>query len=86
MLARDHGRLPPVDADTRGAQEDEVAPSIDVHFEPIVKLEEVEVRTMEEDEDVLFKMCAVHTSRSMAAFFGSPARWLLFQARQALPL
>ena len=38
------------------AQDDEVAPSVDVHFEPIVKLEEVEVKTMEEGEEVLFKM------------------------------
>ncbi|KAG0766534.1 hypothetical protein G6F57_000465 [Rhizopus arrhizus] len=30
----------------------------DVHFEPIIKLEEVEVKTNEEDEDVLFKMRA----------------------------
>lgn len=35
---------------------EEVEPSPDVHFEPVVKLEEVEVKTFEEDEDVLFKM------------------------------
>lgn len=30
----------------------------DVHFEPVVKLtEQVEVKTHEEDEDVVFKMC-----------------------------
>lgn len=28
----------------------------DVHFEPIVKLEKVDVRTNEEDEDTIFKM------------------------------
>ncbi|KAL1914888.1 uncharacterized protein VTP21DRAFT_7804 [Calcarisporiella thermophila] len=39
-------------------QEEEVEASPDVHFEPIVKLEEVEVKTMEENEDVLFKMRA----------------------------
>lgn len=27
-----------------------------VHFEPLVKLQEVKVQTHEEDEDVLFKM------------------------------
>ncbi|KAI9353887.1 RanBP1 domain-containing protein, partial [Obelidium mucronatum] len=32
--------------------------SPEVHFEPIVKLDEVEVKTFEEDEDVLFKMRA----------------------------
>ncbi|KAF8450758.1 RanBP1 domain-containing protein [Boletus edulis BED1] len=36
-------------------QEEEV----DVHFEPVVKLtEQVEIKTLEEDEDVLFKMRA----------------------------
>ncbi|KAJ3180219.1 hypothetical protein HDU87_002096 [Geranomyces variabilis] len=40
-----------------GAGEDEVAPSVDVHFEPVMKLEQLdEVKTMEEDEDTLFKM------------------------------
>ncbi|KAJ3302708.1 Ran GTPase-binding protein yrb1 [Kappamyces sp. JEL0829] len=37
--------------------EDEVAPSVDVHFEPVMKLEQLDkVKTMEEDEEVLFKM------------------------------
>ncbi|CAO3680413.1 unnamed protein product [Rhizopus stolonifer] len=36
-------------------QEEEEA---DVHFEPVIKLEEVEVKTNEEDEHVLFKMRA----------------------------
>ncbi|KAI9295145.1 hypothetical protein K502DRAFT_337630 [Neoconidiobolus thromboides FSU 785] len=36
--------------------EDQVEPSPDVHFEPIVKLEEVEVKTAEEDEEIIFKM------------------------------
>ncbi|KAI8916647.1 hypothetical protein PhCBS80983_g02447 [Powellomyces hirtus] len=37
--------------------EDEVAPSVDVHFEPVMKLEQLEeIKTMEEDEDTLFKM------------------------------
>lgn len=30
----------------------------DVHFEPVIKLtEQVETKTMEEDEEVSFKMC-----------------------------
>ncbi|KAI9269181.1 RanBP1 domain-containing protein [Phascolomyces articulosus] len=39
-------------------QQEEVEASPDVHFEPVVKLEAVEVKTFEEDEDVLFKMRA----------------------------
>lgn len=36
-------------------QEDEV---VDPQFEPVIKLtEQVETKTLEEDEDVLFKMC-----------------------------
>lgn len=31
---------------------------LQVEFEPVVKLEEVKTQTMEEDEEVLFKMCA----------------------------
>lgn len=38
------------------AKEDDEAPeSPDVHFEPLVTLEKVEVKTNEEDEEVLFK-------------------------------
>ncbi|RKP10845.1 hypothetical protein THASP1DRAFT_8960, partial [Thamnocephalis sphaerospora] len=37
---------------------DEVEASPDVHFEPVVKLQQVEVKTHEEDEDVVFKMRA----------------------------
>ncbi|KCV67355.1 hypothetical protein H696_06223 [Fonticula alba] len=41
------------------SSDNEEAPSnVDVHFEPVVRLEEVEVKTLEEDEDVLFKMRA----------------------------
>ena len=47
---------------TTTAQEEEVVNNPDIHFEPIVKLEEVEVRTFEEDEDVEFKMCASGTA------------------------
>jgi len=39
-----------------GVQDEEVVNNPDIHFEPIVKLEEVEVRTLEEDEDVQFQM------------------------------
>lgn len=34
----------------------EVAPSPEIHFEPVIKLEQVETHTGEEDDDVLFKM------------------------------
>ncbi|KAJ1915166.1 Ran GTPase binding protein Sbp1 [Tieghemiomyces parasiticus] len=37
---------------------EEVEASADVHFEPLVKLEEVEVKTLEEDETPVFKMRA----------------------------
>ncbi|KAJ9057177.1 Ran GTPase binding protein Sbp1 [Entomophthora muscae] len=40
------------------ADEDQVEASPDIHFEPIIKLEEVEVKTNEEDEEVTFKMRA----------------------------
>ncbi|KJE95425.1 small GTPase Ran binding protein 1 [Capsaspora owczarzaki ATCC 30864] len=43
---------------TTGDDKDEVVESNDVHFEPIVKLNQVEVKTLEEDEDVLFKIRA----------------------------
>ncbi|KAI9323156.1 hypothetical protein BX666DRAFT_1883867 [Dichotomocladium elegans] len=39
-------------------EQDEVEASPDVHFEPVIKLEQVEVKTNEEDEDVIFKMRA----------------------------
>ncbi|KAJ3083542.1 hypothetical protein HK102_001021 [Quaeritorhiza haematococci] len=39
--------------------EEEVAPSPDVHFEPVMKLEQLEeIKTFEEDEETLFKMRA----------------------------
>ncbi|KAJ1658064.1 Ran GTPase binding protein Sbp1 [Dispira simplex] len=37
---------------------EEVETSPDVHFEPVIRLAKVEVKTMEEDEDVVFKMRA----------------------------
>ncbi|KAJ3338024.1 hypothetical protein HDU93_010090 [Gonapodya sp. JEL0774] len=42
-----------------GADDGEVAPSPDVHFEPVVKLEQLEeIKTNEEEEEVIFKMRA----------------------------
>ena len=38
------------------AQEEDVVDSPDVHFEPLVKLPPVEIKTMEESEKELFKM------------------------------
>ncbi|ODV87525.1 hypothetical protein CANARDRAFT_26921 [[Candida] arabinofermentans NRRL YB-2248] len=38
--------------------EEEAPESEDIHFEPLVQLEKVEVKTNEEDEDVLFKIRA----------------------------
>ena len=32
--------------------------AVQVEFQPLVKLEEVKTQTMEEDEEVLYKMCA----------------------------
>ena len=38
-------------------EEEQVAPSVDVHFEPVMKLEQLtEVKTLEENEDEIFKM------------------------------
>ncbi|KAJ2814650.1 E3 SUMO-protein ligase RanBP2, partial [Coemansia sp. 'formosensis'] len=45
----------PVAAVVEDAQEEEVVESPDVHFEPIVKLDSVEVKTHEEDETEIFK-------------------------------
>lgn len=43
--------------DDESKEDDEEAPdSPDVHFEPIVKLEKVDVKTNEESEEVFFKM------------------------------
>lgn len=41
-----------------GDDDGEVEPSVEVHFEPIVKLEAVEVRTMEEEETTFYKVRA----------------------------
>ncbi|NXE91180.1 RBP2 ligase, partial [Menura novaehollandiae] len=41
--------------DDEGGSDDEVVHSDDIHFEPIVSLPEVEVKSGEEDEEILFK-------------------------------
>lgn len=49
------------DDDKSGAtkkDDDDPEAEADVHFEPLVKLEKVEVKTNEEDEDVLYKVRA----------------------------
>ncbi|KAJ8329621.1 Ran GTPase binding protein Sbp1 [Batrachochytrium dendrobatidis] len=44
---------------TEAAGEDEVEASPDVHFEPVMKLEQLDdIKTFEEDEDAIFKMRA----------------------------
>ncbi|XP_051472594.1 ranBP2-like and GRIP domain-containing protein 4 isoform X2 [Apus apus] len=43
------------DEDEGGGSDDEVVHSDDIHFEPIVSLPEVEVKSGEEDEEILFK-------------------------------
>ncbi|KAJ3284711.1 single stranded nucleic acid binding protein [Borealophlyctis nickersoniae] len=46
-------------AGEEGGEDDQVAPSVDVHFEPVMKLEQLEeIKTFEEDEETLFKMRA----------------------------
>lgn len=42
--------------DNENSEDDNVEASPEVHFEPIVQLEKVETKTMEEDESVFFKM------------------------------
>ncbi|CAG8440672.1 13590_t:CDS:2 [Ambispora gerdemannii] len=51
---------PEVAESSKGAEEEkeEVVDSVDIHFEPVVKLEEIEVKTHEEDEEPIFKMRA----------------------------
>lgn len=44
------------DKEETADKEDEAPESPDVHFEPLVQLEKVEVKTNEEEEEVLYKM------------------------------
>ncbi|OMJ15299.1 Ran-specific GTPase-activating protein 1 [Smittium culicis] len=39
-------------------QEDQAPENVDVYFEPVIKLEDIETKTNEEDEDSIFKMRA----------------------------
>lgn len=41
---------------------------LQVEFQPVVKLEEVKTQTMEEDEEVLFKMCVQLTFVQSSTF------------------
>lgn len=41
---------------TAVSKEDEAPESPDIHFEPLVQLEKVDVKTNEEEEEVLYKM------------------------------
>ena len=51
-------RPKPDDRESEGDDNGEVAPSPEVHFEPIVHLEAVETKTNEEEESVFFKIRA----------------------------
>uniref|UniRef100_A0AAQ6AB98 RAN binding protein 2 n=1 Tax=Amphiprion ocellaris TaxID=80972 RepID=A0AAQ6AB98_AMPOC len=42
-------------ADEEGSDEEEASNNVDIHFEPIVSLPEVETKSGEEDEEILFK-------------------------------
>ncbi|KAM9850833.1 E3 SUMO-protein ligase RanBP2 [Aulostomus maculatus] len=42
-------------ADEEGSDEEEAPNNVDIHFEPIVSLPEVETKSGEEDEEILFK-------------------------------
>ncbi|XP_053185216.1 RANBP2-like and GRIP domain-containing protein 8 [Scomber japonicus] len=50
------GPAPPKnDGDVEGSDEEEGPNNVDIHFEPIVSLPEVETKSGEEDEEILFK-------------------------------
>ncbi|CCE86174.1 Piso0_005830 [Millerozyma farinosa CBS 7064] len=51
---KDEGKQEKAENEEEGAEEEEP----DVHFEPVVKLEKVDVKTNEEDEEVLYKVRA----------------------------
>ncbi|XP_029935968.1 E3 SUMO-protein ligase RanBP2 isoform X1 [Myripristis murdjan] len=46
---------PKNDAEEEGSDEEEAPNNVDIHFEPIVSLPEVETKSGEEDEEILFK-------------------------------
>nr|XP_046259185.1 ranBP2-like and GRIP domain-containing protein 4 isoform X1 [Scatophagus argus] len=46
---------PKTNADEEGSDEEEAPNNVDIHFEPIVSLPEVETKSGEEDEEILFK-------------------------------
>uniref|UniRef100_UPI0037E97790 E3 SUMO-protein ligase RanBP2 isoform X1 n=1 Tax=Semicossyphus pulcher TaxID=241346 RepID=UPI0037E97790 len=46
---------PKNNGDEEGSDEEEAANNVDIHFEPIVSLPEVETKSGEEDEEILFK-------------------------------
>uniref|UniRef100_A0AAX7SCS1 E3 SUMO-protein ligase RanBP2 n=1 Tax=Astatotilapia calliptera TaxID=8154 RepID=A0AAX7SCS1_ASTCA len=46
---------PKTNADEGGSDEEEAPKNVDIHFEPIVSLPEVETKSGEEDEEILFK-------------------------------
>ncbi|KAM3862244.1 E3 SUMO-protein ligase RanBP2 [Diretmus argenteus] len=46
---------PKKDGEEEGSDEEEASNNVDIHFEPIVSLPEVETKSGEEDEEILFK-------------------------------
>uniref|UniRef100_A0A668W460 E3 SUMO-protein ligase RanBP2 n=1 Tax=Oreochromis aureus TaxID=47969 RepID=A0A668W460_OREAU len=46
---------PKTNGDEEGSDEEEAPKNVDIHFEPIVSLPEVETKSGEEDEEILFK-------------------------------
>ncbi|KAJ1995030.1 Ran GTPase binding protein Sbp1 [Dimargaris cristalligena] len=57
-MSDDKQTTPTVEETQAPAAAEEVEPSTEVHFEPVVKLAEVETKTLEEDEKVFFKLRA----------------------------
>uniref|UniRef100_A0A671X792 E3 SUMO-protein ligase RanBP2 n=1 Tax=Sparus aurata TaxID=8175 RepID=A0A671X792_SPAAU len=49
------GPAPKNNGDEEGSDEEDAANNVDIHFEPIVSLPEVETKSGEEDEEILFK-------------------------------
>ncbi|CAG8537682.1 6042_t:CDS:2 [Diversispora eburnea] len=57
-MTETESKLPSTETSETVEEEDVAPTSPEIHFDPIVKLDEIEVKTFEEDEDVLFKMRA----------------------------